>query len=277
MSGTRSGPWWCIALATVVGLVVACTGCSSSATGAGATVPPRRPTTIVSLTFDDGLASHATAMTMLRDHGMAGTFYIIPGLVGAGPYYLPWAGVHALADAGNEVGAHTVHHADLTTVDAPTAQAEACGSRTALLAQGFSPVTAFAYPDGGVNPAVEAIVARCGFTSARGVGDLFGPSCPCAYAETLPPADSDDLRTAPGATTGTSVADLETSVTNAESHGGGWVVLVFHGICDDQCTGPNSVTTATFGQLLDWLGPRAAHGTAVRTVGQAMAGASGPT
>src|SRR4051794_14814064 len=251
MSTTRSGSWWRLALAAVVGLVVVCAGCSPPATASAhaplpATPPPPPPTTIVSLTFDDGLASHATAMTMLREHRMAGTFYIIPGLVGTSPYYLPWAGVHALADAGNEIGGHTVHHVNLTTVDATTARAEVCDSRTALLAQGFSPVTAFAYPEAGVNRTAEKIVAQCGYTSGRGVGNLFGPSCPCAYAETLPPADPDNLGTATGATSSTTLAELEDSVTNAESHGGGWGTPVFHGLCDDQCTGVNPLTPPTF-------------------------------
>jgi predicted RNA binding protein with dsRBD fold (UPF0201 family) len=36
----------------------------------------------------------------------------------------------------------------------------------------------------------------------------------------------------------------------------------------------NSVSTGTFGQFLDWLAPRAARGTAVRTIGQAVTGPS---
>src|SRR3954452_16636373 len=188
MSPTRTGPWWCIALVAVVGLVVALAGCSSPTSPSGqarvpAAPPVPRPTTIVSLTFADGLASHRTAMTMMRAHGMVGTFYIIPDLVGTSPYYLPWPDVHAVADAGNEIGGHTLHHVDLTTVDPGTARAEVCGSRSALLAQGFSPVTSFAYPDGETDPTVEQIVRECGYSSGRGAGDLLGPGCRCPPAE----------------------------------------------------------------------------------------------
>jgi hypothetical protein len=92
MSPTRTGPWWCIALVAVVGLVVALAGCSSPTSPSGqarvpAAPPVPRATTIVSLTFADGLASQHTAMTMMRAHGMVDTFYIIPDPVGTSPYY----------------------------------------------------------------------------------------------------------------------------------------------------------------------------------------------
>jgi len=53
------------------------------------------------------------------------------------------------------------------------------------------------------------------------------------------------------------------------------VILTFHGICDNRCTNVNSMSTSIFTAFLDWLGPRAASGTVVRTVGQAM-GATPP-
>ena len=37
--------------------------------------------------------------------------------------------------------------------------------------------------------------------------------------------------------------------------------LVFHGICDDSCTGANSVRVATFTAFLDWLQQRSGAGT----------------
>jgi hypothetical protein len=137
-------------------------------------------------------------------------------------------------------------------------------------------VTSFAYPNADVNPTAERTVAQCGYTSGRGAGNLFGPHCPCPYAETLPPADPQNLRTPTPSTTSTTLADLQASVTGAEDHGGGWVPLDFHGICDDQCADVNSLSPAIFGQFLDWLAPRAAHGTVIRTVGQFMADTSPP-
>jgi hypothetical protein len=54
------------------------------------------------------------------------------------------------------------------------------------------------------------------------------------------------------------------------------VILTFHGICDNRCTNANSMTPSIFTAFLDWLGPRAANGTVVRTVGQAMGGTPPP-
>jgi peptidoglycan/xylan/chitin deacetylase (PgdA/CDA1 family) len=258
-----------VCLGTLTALCLACS--SAPATGAAARVAPR---TIVSLTFDDGLPSHVTAMAMMRALGMVGTFYISPDLVGTSDYYMPWPDVQALAEAGNEIGGHTLHHVVLTKVDPGTARAEVCGSRSALLDRGFSPVTSFAYPDAEVNPTVEQIVAQCGYSSGRGAGDLLGPGCRCPYTESLPPADPENLRTPVAVSTSTTLADLEASVTAAEDHGGGWVPLVFHGVCDDRCADELSVSPAIFGQFLDWLAPRVERGTVVRTVRQAIAGAS---
>jgi peptidoglycan/xylan/chitin deacetylase (PgdA/CDA1 family) len=234
--------------------------------------------TVVSLTFDDGQASQYAAASVLRQHGMAGTFYINSGYVGSSGYYMTWPQIHDLATAGHEIGGHTLHHTDLTQVNTATATHEVCDDRTALQAQGFSPVTSFAYPYAAENPTAEQIVASCGYDSGRGVGNInsIDVCTSCPYAETIPPEDAYALRTPEGATSSTSLSDLETYVTNAETHGGGWVILVFHGICDNNCTGTNSLSTSTFGGFLDWLQPRATNGTVVRTVGDVMGAPTTP-
>jgi peptidoglycan/xylan/chitin deacetylase (PgdA/CDA1 family) len=234
--------------------------------------------TVVSLTFDDGQASQHAAGSVLSQHGMAGTFYINSGYVGSSGYYMTWPQIHDLANAGHEIGGHTVHHTNLTQVDTATATREVCDDRTALLNQGFSPLTSFAYPYAAKNLTMEQIVASCGYDSGRGVGNInSGTVCgSCPYAETIPPRDAYALRTPEGATSGTTLSDLETYVTNAETHGGGWVILVFHGVCDNSCTGTNSLGTSTFASFLDWLQPRATNGTVVRTVGDVMGAPTSP-
>jgi peptidoglycan/xylan/chitin deacetylase (PgdA/CDA1 family) len=243
---------------------------------AGSTVARAATATTVSLTFDDGQATHYTAMQAMRSRGMVGTFYINSGLVATSSYYLPWDRIQEIAAAGNEIGGHTVHHVNLTTVNSTAARSEVCDDRQALVAQGFSP-TAFAYPEAGVNPTAEQIVRDCGYASGRDVGNLFGPQCPFPYVESVPPPDPYRLRTIDGVTTSTRLADLQAAVTNAETHGGGWVPLVFHGICDGQCTGGNSMSPAIFTAFLDWLAARSGQGTVVRTVTQALSGTSPPT
>jgi peptidoglycan/xylan/chitin deacetylase (PgdA/CDA1 family) len=234
--------------------------------------------TTVSLTFDDGHSSHAATLSMLSQRGMTGTYYINSAMVGTSSYYMTWPQIHALADAGNEIGGHTLHHKDLTKLNTTEATTEACDDRTNLINNGFAPVTSFAYPYAANSATAEQIVQGCGYGSGRDVGSIYHPTeCPsCPYAETIPPRNPYALRTPEPAVTGTTLAELQAYVTNTETHGGGWVILVFHGICDNSCTSSNSLSPSVFTAFLDWLQPRSASGTVVRTVGQVMGGTSPP-
>jgi peptidoglycan/xylan/chitin deacetylase (PgdA/CDA1 family) len=234
--------------------------------------------TVVSLTFDDGQASQYATLPVLSSRGMRGTYYINSGLVGSSSYYMPWSQIHDLYNAGNEIGGHTLNHTDLTQVSSTVAQHEVCDDRTALIGQGFSPVTSFAYPYAAVNSTAEQIVQNCGYSTGRGVGGIAsGSVCGgCPYAETIPPGDPYALQTPEPAVTSTTLAQLQSYVTNAESHGGGWVVLVFHGICSNSCAGSNSLNPTVFTAFLDWLQPRSANGTVVRTAGEVITGTPPP-
>ena len=229
---------------------------------------PAAAKTVVSLTFDDGQASQYSTLSMLSAHRMVGTYYINSAMVGSSGYYMTWSQVHDLASAGNEIGGHTLHHANLTKVDAATAKREVCDDRTNLITNGFTPVTSFAYPEDASDPTVERIIRDCGYTTGRAGGNVACAQCP--PAESIPPPDPLALRTPPAVTTGTTLVDLQNDVSRAETHGGGWVILTFHGICDNDCTKVNSMSPATFTAFLDWLAPRAANGTVVRTVRETM-------
>jgi peptidoglycan/xylan/chitin deacetylase (PgdA/CDA1 family) len=67
----------------------------------------------------------------------------------------------------HEIGGHSETHADLTGVPFAEARDEIQGSRTELLAGGFTPVLTFAYPLGNNNEAIQTEVAGAGYTSAR--------------------------------------------------------------------------------------------------------------
>jgi peptidoglycan/xylan/chitin deacetylase (PgdA/CDA1 family) len=226
--------------------------------------------TIVSLTFDDGTSSHPYVGTTLESHGMRGTFYINSAEVATSSYYMNWTQIHTLANNGHEIGGHTLHHVNLTTVSQSTMQTEVCNDRTNLINQGFSPVNSFAYPEAAQNSTAQSVVKGCGYATARGVGNGTG------FPETIPPRNAYWLSTADGIDTSTRLADLQAAVTQAENSGGGWVIFAFHGVCDNACTDTNTVTTSLFTQFLDWLQPRSANGTVVETVNQAMGGAPPP-
>jgi peptidoglycan/xylan/chitin deacetylase (PgdA/CDA1 family) len=71
-----------------------------------------------------------------------------------------------MAAAGIEFGAHTMHHTDLTTVDADTSFAEIDDSRKQLQALLNQPVKSFAYPYGRYTDEIKKQVVQAGFTYA---------------------------------------------------------------------------------------------------------------
>src|ERR1051326_6371653 len=73
-----------------------------------AAVRAHRPT-VVTLSFDDGTADQFAAARVLHGYGLAGTFYVITGAVGA-PHYMSLAELRQLATDGDEIGGHTVSH-----------------------------------------------------------------------------------------------------------------------------------------------------------------------
>jgi peptidoglycan/xylan/chitin deacetylase (PgdA/CDA1 family) len=231
----------------------------------------KKGATVVSLTFDDGSASEYSTLTVLRALDMRGTFYINTAMVNSSAYYMTWPQIADLAAAGNEIAGHTMHHVNLTGVGPVKERSEVCDDRSVLVASGLD-AASFAYPEGARNASAEKVARSCGYLNARITGGLWYPGCGagCPAAESIPPANRYAIRTAPPATTTTTLADLQASVTTAEAHGGGWVPMVFHGICDDRCTADNSLSPGVFAAFLDWLAPRRERGTVVRTVAEVL-------
>jgi peptidoglycan/xylan/chitin deacetylase (PgdA/CDA1 family) len=232
------------------------------------------PATTVSLTFDDGRADQMEAAQILAEHQMAATFFVISGRIGASGY-MSLPNLEELAAAGNEIGDHTVNHLNLTNVNREEAERQVCNARIQLEAWGF-PVTDFAYPQGGTDPELEEIVENCNLNSARIVSDLVSPgACSgCPYANAIPPEDPYKVKTPDSIKATTSLADLKGLVTQAQEHGGGWVPLVFHHVCDE-CDAA-SIDPETFNAFLDWLGEEAGNGVSVKTVHEVIGGADKP-
>ncbi len=260
-----------LSLAALAGLGVLATA------GAAPSAP-----TVVTISFDDGLSDQYQVLPWFQQHGLHATFYVNSAELGTSGYYMTMAQVHDLAAAGNEIGGHTLHHPDLTTLTTAQATTEICDDRTALVNQGYT-VTDFAYPYGHTNAAIEQIAQNCGYSSARGVSGIVSPdgctfnATSCPYAETLPAADPYLTRTPENAESTTTLATLEGYVTQAEQHGGGYVQIVIHHICAGADCDIYSTTPATMQGLLAWLAPRAANGTVVRTTAQALQGVSSDT
>lgn len=237
--------------------------------GAPPPPPPGGVRTVVSLTFDDTYKDHVLARQLLDSRGMKGTFFINSPRIGADPLYMNRADVDALRAAGHEIGGHTLNHLNLPTLSAAEARRQVCDDRQALVAAGYAPVS-FAYPFGANNASIQAMARDCGYTSARTVGGIGCASCP--KGETLPPANVMSARTPNSLQPTMSLGDIQRFVTDAEQAGGGWVNLVVHRICPSNC----STDATKLAAFLDWLGPRAAQGTVVRTQAAALAGTAPP-
>jgi peptidoglycan/xylan/chitin deacetylase (PgdA/CDA1 family) len=124
------------------------------------------PSRAVVLTFDDGYADfYTTALPILESHGFRAVSYVVPGFLDH-PRYMTTAQVREIDRAGMQVGAHTVHHVDLTTASSAGLTLEVQGSRNALDQIVGHPVLDFCYPSGKFNATVIAAVRQAGFESA---------------------------------------------------------------------------------------------------------------
>jgi peptidoglycan/xylan/chitin deacetylase (PgdA/CDA1 family) len=127
---------------------------------------PLPPKPIV-LTFDDGYRDFYTDVyPILKKYHAKATAYIISGFLGY-PNTMDARQVREIAGGGLvEIGAHTVNHAWLKGLPAPSLVYEVNQSKKTLEELTGKPVVSFAYPYGAFDvPAIQA-VAAAGFTSA---------------------------------------------------------------------------------------------------------------
>ena len=120
---------------------------------------PAKP---VVLTFDDGYRPQFTyALPELRRHGWAGVL----NLKAEGSDLYP-SNVEAMIEAGWELAAHTIHHLDLTTLEAAGLKEETAGARAILRREFGVPVRNFCYPSGRFDDTVIAAVRAAGYAGA---------------------------------------------------------------------------------------------------------------
>ena len=266
--------WWAIATTAFLSLTLGVT--AAQAAVSPVVTATSAPLTSVSLTFDDGNANQAAAAATMDRYGVKGTFFITTGWIGS-PGYLSQNDLTVLAAAGHEIGGHTVTHPDLAATAAAETTRQVCDNRATLTSWGFS-VTSFAYPFASSNTAAENIVRDCGYNTARGLGDIETRfSCAgCGFSEAIPPSDPYFTRAPDQVDSNWTLADLQKTVTNAETNGGGWVQLTFHHVCDNACDSL-AVSSSIFEQFVSWLSLRnATNNTVVKTVNEAVGGTVKP-
>ena len=162
---------------------------------------------VVGITLDDGYVNNLThALPVLRRNGFSATCYIVSGQLGGSNVWDHAKGIHpkplmdvdqlrAWVAGGQEVGAHTRHHVDLSVLDDAAALEEIMACRADLEPLLGVPVTQFCYPYGRYEPRHAQMVRDAGYASATttqrartqaadGAYDL--PRVPVHQSTTLP-------------------------------------------------------------------------------------------
>lgn len=128
----------------------------------------------VVLTFDDGFEDNFRyAYPAMTRYGFTGCFFVPSGFIEAGANGhsaedrpMTWAQLSELLKHNQEIGAHSISHVKLTTVDAIRMRQEVRGSKEALEQKLQRPVEFFCYPSGDHNEAVKQAVRESGYRGA---------------------------------------------------------------------------------------------------------------
>jgi peptidoglycan/xylan/chitin deacetylase (PgdA/CDA1 family) len=243
--------------------------------------------TVVSLTFDDQWEDEwLYGQPYMQEYGFLGTYYVITSDSDNGyACCMSWSQLDQLEAQGNDVGGQTIDHPDLTTLTESQMQAELCGSRQDMINNGIPDPVSMAYPYGDYNSTVESVTQQCGWLTSRAGGGISNsntvPTAP--YISTIPPPNPYALQTiAVDGTADENLSDLENFVDAASAHGGGWLPITFHDVCDANASDYStcmsqygSIQDTVFGQFLAWLAAAgqpggAPAGVVVEDVCQAM-------
>ena len=183
---------------------------------------------VVSFDFDNNVANefYLGFQDALQPAGVGATYYINSGTIGTSNK-LSWPQVSSLAAAGDDIGGKTVDGTNLTTLTSQQQISEICNDRQNITSHGITPIT-FAYPSGASNSTIQSEVQGCGYGNARTAGSLSPTGA--TYAESLPPRSWLALRAyAPSGQV--TLSNLESLVSGAASHGGGWIPIVIQRVC----------------------------------------------
>jgi peptidoglycan/xylan/chitin deacetylase (PgdA/CDA1 family) len=211
---------------------------------------------LVTLTFDDGWATHYTnGLPILNKYGLNGTFYLVSGSMNT-PGSMTTAQISALQSAGNQLASHTVTHPDLTTLSAAALDNELSSSQSTLKSNFGGAFSDFASPYGAYNNATISAISKY-YRSHRTVDTGYNGK-----------TDTDMYRLR--------VQNIANTTTPAEVQGwineairtNTWLIIVYHQIDSAPTAGEYSVTPANFDAQLAGLKN---SGVTVATMTQAIA------
>jgi peptidoglycan/xylan/chitin deacetylase (PgdA/CDA1 family) len=123
-------------------------------------------TTIVTTSWDDGHPCDLRLAEALAKSGLPATFYV-PLFGENGKPVLGAAALRAFRNQGIEIGAHTVTHPTLPSLDNERLTSEVCGSKQLMQDQLGEEVRMFCYPRGRYDNRVIGRVKQSGFIGAR--------------------------------------------------------------------------------------------------------------
>lgn len=140
---------------------------------AGKPIPPRH----FAITFDDGYQDNfSIAAPVLSWFGFTATVFMVAGRVGRENIWDPhescraplmtWQHLRAWRSLGHSVGAHSLTHPHLSTLQPAAARREVVDARQVLEAGLGAPVRTFCYPYGDWSPTTVSLVAEAGYTLA---------------------------------------------------------------------------------------------------------------
>jgi peptidoglycan/xylan/chitin deacetylase (PgdA/CDA1 family) len=198
---------------------------------------------MVSITLDDGWPSQFTAARpALNARGLPATYFLVTeGIRNGWTDFMTVPQVQTLIAEGNEIGAHTMTHPDLTTLSATQVTTELRDSQAWLKTQfGLQAVPSFASPYGAYNASVLTTVQTY-YGSHRTVngGQNFKDS-------NILQLRSYDVHS------GVSVATVRTWIDTAAADGS-WLILTFHQFVSGTPTQSTEINLGDFAAILDYV------------------------
>ncbi len=106
------------------------------------------PVNPIVITFDDGYEdNYQAAWPIVEQYGFTATFFIVTKNIGSSNS-MTWDQLGELADQGNTIGSHTVHHLDMTKLSNALQRSEIQDSKLILEEHLGINITAFCFPSG---------------------------------------------------------------------------------------------------------------------------------
>jgi peptidoglycan/xylan/chitin deacetylase (PgdA/CDA1 family) len=212
---------------------------------------------MVSLTFDDSLRSvYLNGLPLLQKYNFLSTQYMLSGFT-TDPDYMTPAMMKAFADAGHEIGSHTVTHSSLISLTATQLQQELSQSQTDLTSITGQKPTDFATPHGEYNAESIAAIKQY-YRSHRSVDVGFNSK------------DNFDIYNikVQNILATTTTEEVAAWISQAQAQNT-WLVLVYHGV-GDPVIADSAAWSITPANLDAQLAAIKAAGIPVLTVSQAL-------